>query len=454
VRLLWLAGILGCLAGCAGANEAVPAPDSPRAGQAAGVAFAEWEGRWLAELGATDPRLAMRLPVRPSAETLEKVAAAAVIRGDSDLGVVGGAIDLFSFGERTLHLRSLRAELTRGPDDGTPACREERRLLGRLLDGEESRVATERESADSASELVRAVVATWGRPATPRDVQERERLVQRGLVIVLEDARAGRLLGPRATELEDALDALERLAVPAGYPGATEAITSLRVELGKAHAHPTPRSASAAPSLEARLDAFLGPQGDLASLRGRLREEEATLRSDVKHRLAKLPDHTANEVLAAAAPHVGAELACPPDAGAPPARALRPPPERALVCDALHLVASANLPLEELIATVTLHDDVAVALWALDLDRAGADLDATRAAHPLLSAVTADRQDRLARAALVSPTRAIAPGVAVAILDAEGPGEQRDRATRWLAFGDAPFDVVTSYLAPPKEAGP
>ena len=57
-----------------------------------------------------------------------------------------------------------------------------------------------------------------------------------------------------------------------------------------------------------------------------------------------------------------------------------------------------------------------------------------------------NRQDRLLRGALATPARAIAAGLAAALLDSGGPACRRLRASRWLAFGDAPFDVVTDYL--------
>jgi hypothetical protein len=123
-----------------------------------------------------------------------------------------------------------------------------------------------------------------------------------------------------------------------------------------------------------------------------------------------------------------------------------PPPERALVCDLVALVAEAREPNAEASAVVALHDDVAVALWALALDSGALDLDATRTAHPLLASVRHDRQDRLVRAALVSPARLIAPGLAATLLDADGANARRSRAERWSAFGDAPLDVVAAEI--------
>ncbi len=444
MRTLLLAGMLGCLVACAGTPRAARAPAAPSAGVVDGAAFIAWEARWLADLGATDPRLAMRLPAKPGAEALEKVAVEAVVQGDRDIGVLGGAIDPFSFTARTRRLRALREELDRLPDDGVPASRDERVLLTRLLDGEDLRVASEDTTPEAASELVRAIVATWGHPASPREVDEREHEVLHGLADVLTNVMAGKLQGPRATELEDALDPLERLAPPEGYPETTRLITWLRVELGRRHPQ-VPAGPTLAP-LATRLDVYLGVRPDARALRARLEVEEATLRVDAKARLAGMPEQAVSDALAAAAVHVETESSSSVPRGGSLVRAMSPPPERALVCEALRLVADADSPIDKVIAAVAVHDDVAIALWALDLDGGATDLEATRTAHPLMASVSSDRQDRLLRGALVSPTRAIAAGLAGALLDAEGPGARRTRASRWLAFGDAPFDLVTDYL--------
>jgi hypothetical protein len=434
--------MLGCLGGCAGASGAVRAAPAPTAGD--GAAFAAWESRWLEDLGATDPRLALRLPVRPAAEALERVAVEAVVQGDKDLVVFGGAIDPFSFTARRRRLRALRDELGRVPDDGLLASRDEKALLTRLLDGEDLRLASEDASPELASERVRAIVATWGHPASPREVDEREHEVEHGLHAVLESAAAGKLQGPRATELEDALDPLERLAPSEGYPDATRLITALRVELGKLH--PQATASSAPPPLAARLDVYLGFRQDARALRARLEQEEVALRSEAKARLAGMPEQAVTQALAAAAVHVDAESSCATPRGPSPVRSMRPPPERALVCEALRLVAGADLPLDRVVATVAVHDDVAIALWAIEVDGGTTDLDAARAAHPLMASVSSDRQDRLVRDALVSPARAIAAGLACALLDAGGADARRERASRWLAFGDAPLDAVADYL--------
>ena len=443
-------GLVGLVA-CSGAGGRANG-GAPVVAQSPAVPFGEWETAWLGELGATDPRLAMRMPEKPSADAVRKVAGAAVVRGGDDIGIVGGALDVFSFGERERLLHLLGNELVSQHDDGAGAsapAREERTLLSRLLDGEELRVARERLSPDAGSERVRAIVATWGNVSRGREVAEREALIQRGLLEIVSDVATGALERPRVLELEDALDALERLAVAEGYPDATKLITSLRVELGKAHPRVAPRPPPASVSLDVQLHTYLGVHEDRQTLMGRLEDEEASLRSDAKSRLAALSDAVQRGALEAAATHVGEETACAASdeaLRASRARTLRPPPERALVCQALQ-VAAASATASEAMATVVLHDDVAIALWALTLDSGATDLDATRTAHALLASVPADRQDRLVRAALVSPVRAIAPGLATALVDAEGPGERHERATRWLAYGDAPFDLVAARIA-------
>jgi len=419
-------------------RAALSVPAAPR------VEFSEWEVSWLAELAATDPRLALRMPTKPSAEVVERAAAEAVMRGGADVGVAFGAIDMFSFDERARRLDTLRERLTSAPDDGSPSVRVERVLLMRLLDAERLRVARERESPESASERVRAIVATWGRPVSQREVDEREEEVTRGLQDVIPVA--GNLRGPRVLELEDALDPLERLAVPERYPRATKLITSLRIELAGAHPRDAalPRATKLASALETQLGARDDERGTLA---GRIEEEEASLRAEARALLARLPERASNDVRRGAATHVHETATCPAPAGRSLVRAMAPPPERALVCGALRLASEGTTPLDEAVGVVTLHDDAAIAMWALALDGGAGDLDATRTRHPLLADVSPSTQDRLVREALVSPVRALAPAVTALMLDAEGPSDRASRAKRWLAFGDAPFDVVGDALA-------
>jgi hypothetical protein len=438
VRKALLLGAMACLAACGGPSFEAPVT-SPVLGETARVGFADWEARWLGDLGATDLRIALRLPGKRNEEARERASAEAVVRG-ADVWLVDGAIDVFSFDERARRLSRLRGELRAAPPDASPDARAEKMLLERLVDAEELRVAGERQSPESASERVRAIVATWGHPMSTAEVEAREREVTRGLLEVIGGVRIGRLSRPRILELEDELDPLERLAIPEGYPEATGAITGLRVELGKAPT--TGASRDPVPPFSVQLVTYLGVRDDRDALVAHLDDEEATLRRDAKAALAGLPEHAANDALSEAASHVDMESPCPAPQTTSLVRAMHAPPERALVCDVLRLAGGA----QDVAVTIALHDDVAIALWAFALENGATDLDVTRTDHPLIGAVPHDRQDRLVRAALVSPARAIAPGLAVTLLDAAGPDARQERAKRWLAFGDAPFDLVAEAV--------
>jgi hypothetical protein len=446
MRAWLLAGVLSLVA-CAGEGAGGVAPVAPAAGGGdLAASLGVWEASWLEELGATDPRLAQRLKVKPTSGAVERAAATAVVRGEGNVGVVDGAIDLFSFDERARRLGVLRLELSRMPDDGSPRARQEKLLLTRLLDAEDLRVKLERDGPDSASERVRAMVAVWGRPSSPREVAARESMVERGLVDVVPAVQQGELRRARALELEDALDPLERLAVPEGYPRATQAITLLRVELGRQHPAPAP-STTTTPALVTLLEAYVGLLGPLDLLAAHLDDEEATLRLEAKDKLKQMPDHTAAETLAQAAGRIEGPFPCADSERTSLALALAPPPERAGVCNVLDLADKSEQSLATgALAAIVLHDEVAIALWAFALAQGATDLDATRTAHPLLASVPPDRQDRLVRGALVTPARACAAGAAALLLDADGPSERRGRAVRWAAFGDAPLDIVAHEL--------
>jgi hypothetical protein len=57
--------------------------------ETARVGFADWEARWLGDLGATDLRLALRLPGKRNEEARERASAEAVVRG-ADVWLVDG----------------------------------------------------------------------------------------------------------------------------------------------------------------------------------------------------------------------------------------------------------------------------------------------------------------------------------------------------------------------------
>jgi hypothetical protein len=417
-------------------------------GSKAPATFAEWERGWLGELGATDGRLALRLPVPPAREVIERAAGQAVVRGDEDVGIIGGAIDLFSFKTREVRLAALRLALAKAPEDGSAASRADKVLLARLLDSEDQRLNDERTKPELASDLVRGMVATWVSPATEADLNARDALVVRGLLHVTADIMMGQEQSLRINELEDAMDPLERLTVT-GYPRAAKAFADARIALGQSH-RPMMHG-SKGPSLELGLAAHLGQVGGVSAVLPELAAEEVFLRREASAALGKLGSDAKTGALETAASLVEADTPADIPKDATPARSLRPPPERALLNEPLKLVATAATPLDEAIALVTLHDDTAIALWALSLEHGPKDLDLARAGHPLIASVPSDKKDRLARAALVSPVRAIAPGLMAYLLDKADGVDRAARAVRWRHFGDAPLDIVAAQLDDGKE---
>jgi hypothetical protein len=260
---------------------------------------------------------------------------------------------------------------------------------------------------------------------------------------VLDDVAAGKLSGAREAELEDALDPLERLASPEAYPETTRLLIRLRVALGGRHEPVPPR---AAPPLDLRLAVYLGVTDALDVLAARLQAAEVGLREAARSGLARLSEKEVDDARAAAADHVDEEALCAVPLGSSPLRALVPPPERALVCAPLRLLAAADRSPGTPVASLVAHDDVAVALWAARVATGATDVDAVRASCPLLSAVPSARQDRLVRAAFVQPVRVLAAGLAVALVEADGVEASPARARAWMSYGDAPFDVVAPQL--------
>jgi hypothetical protein len=117
------------------------------------------------------------------------------------------------------------------------------------------------------------------------------------------------------------------------------------------------------------------------------------------------------------------------------------PPERALLCGKLSGHAEPG-PDGGLVALVATHDAVALAMWAMAIHVDDADPDETPHALTLLSEVPPEHIGRFVRFAAVRPVACLAVARMAAVLDAAGLEERQARAKRWLAFGDAPLDIV------------
>jgi hypothetical protein len=119
---------------------------------------------------------------------------------------------------------------------------------------------------------------------------------------------------------------------------------------------------------------------------------------------------------------------------------MHPSDERAAICAALRAIAGgielgAPLAPTKIAAAAALHDEVLVALVALGAQpRPGFSFGADD-----------DVGVRLRRLAAARPD--VPVGVAMALeMVFRAPGGAARRAERWLAFGDAPLDVVEREL--------
>jgi hypothetical protein len=394
--------------------------------------FARVEGEALDWIAASDPRLALRSHVVASDEVLAKIGTAAVLAEDASAQIRNRSLDLFAFRARAKALEEAANVLGTPPGElpdmapagASPARpRLERELLGRLVEEERARAADEAGLGDASGDLVRGILATWTPLAAPQDLPERDAWVSKRLLQIRDSLRSDRrLTGP--PDVDVALYPLERLLAPLQYPKGAAAIAEVRVALD---ADPRAAPPLVAPDRLARgIEVHLGLKVDPATLKARLEHLEATLRELAERALdAAGPGKAA--ALQRARDMLLSEAPCPAVAGTR-VRSMAPPPERAAVCGALHVLAEEPEPAAMLAA---LHDDVILASAA------------TTTPPPrtkLLSKPDDDVVDTLERAARERPIVALAVALAAEIVFAPGSADVRVRA--WRALGDAPLDVM------------
>ncbi|HEY8073532.1 MAG TPA: hypothetical protein VIF62_05470, partial [Labilithrix sp.] len=367
-------------------------------------------------------------------------ALAGLFADDASIAAVDGVIDPFSFEARSRALAAVKKSVAESPGDLPPAPLLERELLVRLVDEELARVDEERRLPWSASALVRGVVETWRAPKSMEDAAARDRWLARRLGEVRKSLGAEELDVGRARELDDALDALERLVDSPGFTQATGELVKLRgaLEANALRRGEPPKTTWAVVATRLRVHVGVATSPDAL---------EASL---VDH-LAKLAplaraarDAAGTELVTNGA--ASATLADGECADAVPGsrvRSMTPPPERIAACHLRHIAASARTDAQRAVALVALHDSMVVALWALDVARGTSTLaDATAkrrlAAHGAVSA-----QARLERVALARPASAIGAGLAAALLL---DGDLASRGRAWSAIGDVPLDLAEREL--------
>jgi hypothetical protein len=418
------------------------------------------EEKILGQLAAVDSRFARRMGRPPPEELVHAAIVQALAAGDADLAVVDDALDPFSFTARARGLDAAKDVLSKAPRPetdipvgGVPVARPklERELLERLVAEEAARLDEERALPRGAGALLRGIAEAWQPPETPAAAQERDKWLAGRLDLVRGSLATGTLSAAGLQDLDAVLDPLERIADSAALTKTLGATAQLRVAIGKAA--PAQGDAARWANVQAALLAHLGLSLGAADLRARLDDAERTLRVAAKDAVAKADERavafyseklsfavgTCTEGARVESPHpegspVGSSLA-----GGSRVRALAPPPEREFICGARHPLHDAKHEVARAAALVALHDEAVVALWSLDANGAPSDAatqtSTAKGAHPYFGAQPV-REMNLRRIAESRPVAAVGVGLAAAMVIQEGVLE------RWLAFGDAPLDIV------------
>lgn len=439
-RALASAAISGALvAACGGAQVTPQAPVVADDGTA-GARLARLEDEILGDLAAIDLRLAARAERKPSDADLRRVALAAILAEESSTATVDGAIDPFSFDARARGLAAVKAKLAAAPKP-TPSIAREHLLLTRLVEAELARVEEERALPRSASDLVRAVVATWRTPPSLEAVDERDGWLARRLREVRESLGGPGLDTTRARELDDALDDLEEIIREQPFKQSTAELVRLRDALEGASGANAPIGWA---GLRARLRAHFGVDAaraeDLVSGLTRARAAAAELAGKVK-----LYGESERDALGAQMDGVLYPRAlCRHESAASRIGALYVSPERAPLCHLTRgLAERADVPTS---LAVAMHTYVTVGLWAMDLATRNERVSEASARHPLLYPPTTKGHARAERLALARPATAIGTALGVAMLLKEGPIAG---ARRLAALGDAPLDLTSAETPRP-----
>jgi hypothetical protein len=454
--LLRLAVPLAALSGCA--HGKVDSAAEAKAAAARVRTFEQLEDEILRDLATIDRRIAARARVTPSEDDLRRVALGGLLQEDPTLAVAFGTIDPFSFDARARGLEGTKKKITQLPanlpqsaDGMTPAPAFERELLLALVAEEALRLEEERSLPRSASALVRAIVDTWRAPSTPEEAAEAERWLARRLrelaATLKKDATnddpTTALDVVRARELDDALDALERLIGSPGFTKATQELVRVREALEAQSSRPAAKVHSEWAVVARRARAHLGLSAPPEALERDLVALEARLRAQAEPAIAA--GRLDREALAS---RLSAVVFAPGDCvDAVPGsrvRSMAPPPERSAACHIRQMVGNAGDDAARAIMLAAMHDHVVVALWALAVARGTASIGQAQAKHRFVQPASPDLVARYERIALARPVMALGAGEAVRIL--ELGGDPPAKAKAWSRLGDVPLDVAAREL--------
>lgn len=430
-----------------------PAPEArtlaPEDLRAEVQAFEAEENAVFRDLAAVDGRFALRAGMRDR-EGGQDAAMAAVLAGDRTLGVVGKAVDPFSFEARARVLGTLKARLEakkrRLPTEWQSATTRpalEQELLVRLVDEELERVAEERQLPASASELVRAVVATWDPSVPAAEIPARDRWLARRLGELRASIAADSFEVVRLRELDDTLDALEHAIDVPGYTTSTAALVALRETLESQSSRGKPGAPAAWPKVATSLRAHLGVAVTVEALDAAFERAEKELKARIE-RLAASAHTPSASVAPQAAALLFRNATCVDAVPDSRVRSLLAPPERNPACELRHALAAAENDAARVTAYVMLADAIGVARCALDVLRGKASADAATARFPA-TALSPEITAHWERLAVARPVVALGAGLAAAfLLESEDP---EATARKWMKLGDAPYDWVRSELS-------
>lgn len=430
----------GTFVGCAGARGGAPrAPGTETARNA--ERFAQDERQLFDALAAIDARLALRTGTVARDADVHKNVVGAILAEDANTTVSDeGALDVFSFEARQRGLDEAARRIGRWTYPLEPRVDLDRQLLGRLVEEERARVTEERSLPRSASELVRGIVKAWVPPRDEEALRGRDAWMTRRLGDVLASLKDGALTKFEANELDDSLDALERLT--AGFPQTGGALARLRLALDQIQpAHDPVRDGD---RVRRVAHAHLGLSIDRTTFET-MEQSERTLREAIAQRTAGRDEAETRAIEERALANVFSAGRCAGSGSR--VRGIEPPPERVYVCGMLRTLAGAEADRERTAALIALHTHLVVALWTSPI-HFGDDAP-YRAANKLrpVMPMPPEREVQLLQVAAVRPVAALATGWATVLLTRPGLHAARDRANAWLAFGDAPLDVVESAHA-------
>jgi hypothetical protein len=417
------------VAGGTTAASSAPSAADERAAVAQLVASEEQAIDWLV---AADPRLATRLGAAAPESILSQIGMEAVLAEDASAAIHDGALDLFGFRARGLALDRAAKEGARVPSalptEGAPGSAVarpalERELLVRLVDEERARAADEAKLGAASSDLVRGMLATWKTPAGEDAWRSRDAWAAKHLLDMADSLRSDQApTGP--LDLDDALYPLERLLAPLEFPKASAALARVRTALDNARAAQLWSASSVAQACRVHL----GVAVDVGTLEARLAGARARLRASALAVLEGASERRP-DVESRARALLFVESPCPPVVGSR-LRAALPPPERAAICGLVRALAQDGA---QGAAIVAIHDDVSLALAALD--------PAPPPRTDLLSHPDDDHVDAMRSLARRRPVVAVGMLVAAFLLFDEG-ADTGARVRAWTGLGEAPLDVV------------